>query len=153
LTTNELSLRSNNDRPEMFRVKGDDVTILTSLWDAQTTTPTPVTLHRSDLEADNTIDGLFARTDEALRDAAQRTSIDSQTVYEIHIDPTLGYVTYYDTECQERLTPQVGEPLYNCPTDTYVRVRVSNFKVLSRVGPVTERPALATPTSAPANTP
>lgn len=139
LTVNELSLRSNNDYPETFRVTGDKVTFFRSILAA----PTPFTMSRSDLDAlgaDNTIDGLFAKVADALSYTEQQTNIDSQTVFEVHFDPSFGYPIYFQTDCQERKAPQAGEAAYRCPSDTYLRVRTSDFKVLSR------STSLATPT-------
>jgi hypothetical protein len=128
ITTQEISLRSTNGYPETFRVNGDDVTILQTILDSN---PTPLTVHKSDLlPLENTVEGLFAHVDSAFDDAARRTSIDSQTIYEIQFDPTFGYVTSYFTDCHERGTSSADTSRRHCPTDTYARIEVIQFKVL-----------------------
>lgn len=143
MTVNELSLRSNNDYPEIFRVKGDEVTVLYS-----TGIPTPITMSRSELEpviTDNTVEGLFETVADALSYAEQATNEGFQTVYDVRFDPTFGYVSYFMTACEERRTPQPGVSGYACPSDTSFRVQTSDFKVLSRSTP----PNIATPTVQP----
>ncbi len=130
VTVNELSLRSSNNT-ETFRVEGNTVTVLGMFGSA----PTPVTVSRSDLEAidaDNTVEGLFDKVADALSYAEQVTGEDLQMVFEIRFDPTFGYVSYFMTDCEERKTPQAGDWDYACGTDTLMRLRTSNFKVLNR---------------------
>jgi len=130
ISTNEVSLRSENGYPETYRVNGDNITILSTIWDSH---PTPSTINIADDPYANTVEGLFAHTDVALNDASTRISLGSQTVYDIQFDPTYGYVTSYYTVCEERTKPIPsisGRTDNYCPTDTYIRIKVSDFKVL-----------------------
>jgi hypothetical protein len=135
VTTREVSERSSNGYPEIFRVKGDEITILRSWWTGQNVTPSPVIVRRSDLVPDNTVEGLFSSVEVALTDVDQRTSIDRQTVYSITLDPVFGFVTSYDVACEER-----SRASHDCPSETSMRIEVSDFKVLSRTITPTTNP-------------
>ncbi|HEX8220231.1 MAG TPA: hypothetical protein VF914_13635 [Chloroflexia bacterium] len=144
ITVNELSLRSNNDYPETMRVSGDTVTFLRSIMAA----PVPYTISRADLEdlgADNTVDGLFDKVANALNYAEQETDVDSQIVFVVRFDPTFGYASYFEGSCEERKTPQPRDSSSACPSDTYLRVQTSDFKVLKR----SASPVALTPTGLP----
>jgi hypothetical protein len=133
ITAREVSERSGNGYPETYRVKGDEVTVLQSMLRPGELYPTPLILTQAQLILGNTIEGLFERADRAIAD--QREDRNSQTVYDIRFDPTYGYVTYFEVNCYERVTPTGRRTVLNCPSDSYMQVKSSDFKVLSRDAP------------------
>jgi hypothetical protein len=133
ITAREVSERSGNGYPETYRVKGDEVTVLQSILRPGDPHPTPIILTQSQLILGNTVEGLFKLADQATAD--QREDRNSQTVYDIRFDPTYGYVTYFEVNCYERVTPTGRRTILNCPSDSYMQVKSSDFKTLSRDAP------------------
>jgi hypothetical protein len=133
ITAREVSERSGNGYPETYRVKGDEVTVLQSMLRPGELYPTPIILTQAQLILGNTVEGLFKRADRAIAD--QREDRDSQIVYDIRFDPAYGYVTHFEGNCYERVTPTGRRATLNCPSDSYMLVKSSDFKVLSRNAP------------------
>jgi hypothetical protein len=130
ITAREVSERSGNGYPETYRVKGDEVTVLQSIFRPGELYPTPLILTQAQLMLGNTVEGLFERADRATAD--QREGRNSQIVYDVRFDPTYGYVSYFEIDCYERVTPTGSRTVLNCPSDSYTQVKSSDFKVLSR---------------------